>query len=291
MSPPLYDTIGITYTTTRREDPRIAAAIDVALADARTVLNVGAGTGSYEPRERELVAVEPSAVMIAQRPAGGAPVVRAHAEALPFEDSSFDAAMTVLSDHHWQDRARGLRELRRVARRRVVVFTWDRRFADAFWLTRDYLPGSKRLVGMSIEHIAGCLGGARIQPVPVPHDCREASTTPSGASPRRIWTSECVPVSRCSRGSTTSTMKTWFASSRRTSPAVYGSGETPTCWDSRSSTSATACSSLSSDQARPGGSDRDRTRVRRGIWTAGWLPKGLSSARLGAERSPPPGAL
>jgi SAM-dependent methyltransferase len=173
MNPALYDTIGISYTTTRREDPRIAAAIHAALGDARTVLNVGAGTGSYEPCDRELTALEPSAVMIAQRPPGAAPVVRAHAEALPFDDSSFDAAMAVLSDHHWQDRRGGLRELRRVARRRVVVFTWDRRFADTFWLTRDYLPGSKRFVGMSIEEVAQCLGGARIQPVPLPHDCRD----------------------------------------------------------------------------------------------------------------------
>jgi SAM-dependent methyltransferase len=136
----LYDRIGGTYTATRREDPRIAPAIHAALGDAHTVLNVGAGTGSYEPHDKDVVAVEPSAVMIAQRPRGAAPVVRANVEALPFEDSSFDTAMAVLSDHHWENHAAGLRELRRVARRRVVLFTWDRRYADAFWLTRDYLP-------------------------------------------------------------------------------------------------------------------------------------------------------
>src|SRR5439155_972292 len=113
---------------------------------ARTVLNVGAGSGSYEPHDRAVTAVEPSAVMIAHRPPGAAPAVQAHAEALPFPDSSFDAAMAILSDHHWDDRAVGLRELRRVARRQVVLFTWDPRFADAFWLTRDYMPASKRLV-------------------------------------------------------------------------------------------------------------------------------------------------
>jgi SAM-dependent methyltransferase len=169
----LYDRIGRSYTATRCEDPRIAQAIHAALSGARTVLNAGAGTGSYEPRDREVLAVEPSQVMIAQRPAGAAPAVQARAEALPFPDSSFDAAMAVLSDHHWEDRPRGLRELRRVARRRVVVFTWDQDFADAFWLTRDYLPAFKRLPGMSIEEIAHSLGGARIEPVPIPSDCRD----------------------------------------------------------------------------------------------------------------------
>src|SRR4051794_40698903 len=124
-SQPLYDCIGLGYTTTRSEEPRIARAIGDALADARTVVNVGAGAGSYEPRDREVVAVEPSAVMIAQRPLDAAPVVEARAEALPFGDASFDAAMAVLSDHHWEDRAGGLRELRRVARRRVALLTWD----------------------------------------------------------------------------------------------------------------------------------------------------------------------
>ena len=170
----LYDRIGTTYTATRSEDPRIAHAIHGVLGEARTVLNVGAGSGSYEPHDREVTAVEPSAVMIAQRPPGAAPDVQAHAEALPFPDSSFDAAMAILSDHHWDDRAVGLRELRRVARRQVVLFTWDPRFADAFWLTRDYMPASKRLVpGMAIEDIARCLGGARSVPVPVPWDCRD----------------------------------------------------------------------------------------------------------------------
>jgi len=170
----LYDRIGTTYTATRSEDPRIARAIREALGEARTVLNVGAGSGSYEPHDRELTAVEPSAVMIAHRPRAAAPVVQARAETLPFPDSSFDAAMAILSDHHWDDRAAGLRELRRVARRRVVLFTWDPRFRNEFWLTRDYLPASKRLVpGMALQDIAGCLGGARILPVPVPWDCRD----------------------------------------------------------------------------------------------------------------------
>jgi len=172
-NPALYDRIGPSYTATRREDPRIARAIHAALGEATTVLNVGAGAGSYEPRDREVLAVEPSEVMISQRPPEAAPVVQARAEDLPFADSSFDAAMAVLSDHHWQDRPGGLRELRRVARRRAVVFTWDLRFADAFWLTRDYLPAFKTLPGMAIEHVAHCLGGARIVPVLIPWDCRD----------------------------------------------------------------------------------------------------------------------
>ena len=103
------------------------------------MLNVGAGSGSYEPRDREVCAIEPSAVMRAQRPPGAAPCIDARAEALPFADGSFDATMAVLSDHHWEDRLAGLREMRRVGRR-AVVFQWDPRFAGAFWLTRDYLP-------------------------------------------------------------------------------------------------------------------------------------------------------
>jgi SAM-dependent methyltransferase len=169
----LYDRIGSTYTATRREDPRIAHAIHEALSDAYTVLNVGTGTGSYEPHDRDVVAVEPSAVMIAQRPPDAAPVVHANAEALPFEDSSFDAAMAVLSDHHWENHTAGLRELRRVARRRVVLFTWDPRYADTFWLTRDYLPAPKRLRVMPIEHTVRCLRGARVVPLAISHDCRD----------------------------------------------------------------------------------------------------------------------
>src|SRR5881394_3758387 len=138
----LYDTVGATYTVTRRTEPRIAAQVWAALGDARTVLNVGAGTGSYEPPGREVTAVEPSAVMRAQRPPGAAPCVAAVAERLPFEDQAFDAAMAISTVHHWEDPIAGLREMRRVARR-VVVFTFDASdfaWRRRFWLTRDYLP-------------------------------------------------------------------------------------------------------------------------------------------------------
>jgi SAM-dependent methyltransferase len=172
MAGALYDEYGRTYGATRRADPRWEAAISEALGDARTVLNVGAGTGNYEPRDRDVVAVEPSEVMIAQRPRGAARVVRAHAEDLPFADAEFEVSMAVLSDHHWGDRARGLRELRRVARRSVVL-TYDPSLADAFWFTRDYLPGFKKLPGMTIDEVSGHLGGAEARVVPVPHDCRD----------------------------------------------------------------------------------------------------------------------
>jgi SAM-dependent methyltransferase len=167
-----YDAIGRSYGATRGEDPRIAAAIWSALGDARTVLNVGAGTGAYEPRDRDVVAVEPSVVMRAQRPPGSAPCIDARAEALPFGDGEFDAAMAVLSDHHWEDRAGGLRELRRVARR-AVVFQWDPAYADAFWLT-PYLPWFGRAVeAESLAVVRAALGRVREIAVPIPHDCRD----------------------------------------------------------------------------------------------------------------------
>ena len=113
--------------------------------------------------------------MRAQRPPGAAPVVDARAEALPFADDSFDAAMAILSDHHWEDHARGLAELRRVARDRVVLFTWDPGSLSDSWLVRDYLPGFARLVppGYALEQALAALGGGRLEPVPIPHDCRD----------------------------------------------------------------------------------------------------------------------
>ena len=176
MSPPdhpLYDRIGARYRVGRAEDSRLAAAITQALGPARTVINVGAGTGSYEPMDREVMAVEPSSVMIAQRAAGSAPVIQASAEHLPFADQSFDAAMAVLSDHHWTDRTAGLREMRRVARSRVVIFQWDMRFVDSFWLTRDYLPGFRKRAGMTADDIAAAIGGGTTEPFPIPFDMRD----------------------------------------------------------------------------------------------------------------------
>jgi SAM-dependent methyltransferase len=156
----------------RREDPRIAARIRAALGDARTLLNVGAGAGAYEPADLDVAAVEPSAVMRGQRPPTAVPAIDASAEALPFADGSFDAVMAVLSDHHWSDHGRGLAEMRRVARRRVL-FTWEPRTALDSWLVRDYLPGFVRFSppGYALEQTLDRLGGGRIEAVPIPHDC------------------------------------------------------------------------------------------------------------------------
>jgi SAM-dependent methyltransferase len=169
---PAYDTIGAGYTRVRREDPRIAARIHAALGDARTVLNVGAGAGAYEPAGLDVTAVEPSAVMRAQRPPGAAPAIDAFAEDLPFEDNSFDAAMAVLTDHHWSNRPRGLAEMRRVARRQVL-FTWEGDTALDSWIVRDYFRGFARFSrpARSLDRMLERLGGGRIEVVPIPHDC------------------------------------------------------------------------------------------------------------------------
>jgi SAM-dependent methyltransferase len=169
----LYDTIGATYTVTRRTEPRIAQQVWAALGDAQTVLNVGAGTGSYEPPDRDVTAVEPSAVMRAQRPADAARCVAAAAESLPFEDQSFDAAMAFATIHHWQDPIAGLREMGRVARR-VVVFTSDFSDPDLFWLNRDYLPEFADLLAgrPSLTELARA-AGAWLEPVLIPWDCAD----------------------------------------------------------------------------------------------------------------------
>ncbi|MFH8620051.1 class I SAM-dependent methyltransferase [Streptomyces sp. NPDC017979] len=171
-----YNTLGPTYARTRRPDPRIAARIRAALGDAADVVDVGAGTGSYEP-PGTVLAVEPSRVMIDQRPPHSAPAVRAVAERLPVRDGAVDAAMAVLTVHHWTDLAAGVRELRRIARRRVVVLTWDQRvFRERWWLVRDYLPEAAAFDdarAVDVDHLADLLGGARQETVPVPYDCTD----------------------------------------------------------------------------------------------------------------------
>jgi SAM-dependent methyltransferase len=174
--PPVYDRIGTRYTVTRRPDPRIAAAIAAALGDARTVVNVGAGAGAYEPPDRRVVAVEPSQSMLRQRPAGAAPCIRAIAEGLPFRDRAVGATLAILTVHHWTDRAQGLSELRRVARRRVVILTWDPASRGRFWLTAEYFPeilelDCLRFPPMAVLHQS--LGAIRATPVPIPHDCQD----------------------------------------------------------------------------------------------------------------------
>jgi SAM-dependent methyltransferase len=175
-TPDVYDDIGRHYAVTRRPDPRIAGLIDASLGDARDVLNVGAGAGSYEPSQRRVVAVEPSLEMIRQRSASSPPVVQAMAERLPFSDDSFDAALAVLTLHHWQDRAAGLAEMVRVARRRVVILTWDPGCGHHFWLTAEYFPAIVELDTArfpSPADIARIIGSVDVRPVPVPRDCRD----------------------------------------------------------------------------------------------------------------------
>jgi SAM-dependent methyltransferase len=173
--PPLYDRIGSGYTRHRRPDPRIAAAIHAGLGDARTVVNVGAGTGAYEPTDRCTVAVEPSRAMIAQRPPGSAPVIPATADALPLADATVDAAMSTLSLHHWPDWRAGVAEMLRVARRRIVVFTWDKR-SDGFWLTREYLDwlaGWDAQRFPTMDELLAELPDAAMTAVPIPKDCTD----------------------------------------------------------------------------------------------------------------------
>jgi SAM-dependent methyltransferase len=171
----IYDTIGATYTATRRPDPRIAAQIHAALGDAETVINVGAGTGSYEPPQTVL-AVEPSAVMIAQRPVGAAPAIQAAAESIPLGDDAADAAMALLTVHHWTDLEAGVAEMRRIARRRIVVLTWDQSVTRETWLLSEYLPEAAALDdarAIPVDRLAALLGATRIEPVPIPHDCTD----------------------------------------------------------------------------------------------------------------------
>jgi len=168
-----YDTIGVDYANLRRPDPRIGQAIRAALGDAKTVLNVGAGAGSYEPVDLNVTSVEPSREMIDQHPRAGQ-VVQASAEALPFADNSFDASLAVLTVHHWQDQAAGMRELLRVTRDRVVLLTFDAAFRE-IWLL-DYLPQLAELDARQMpvmEDYERWLGPVSVRPVPIPHDCSD----------------------------------------------------------------------------------------------------------------------
>lgn len=179
---PLYDTLGHGYSAARRPDPRIEARIHAAPGDASTVVNVGAGAGSYEPADRTVIAVEPSPVMIAQRPPDAAPVVRAVAEALPFPAGAFDAGLALLTLHHWTDQRAGIAELRRVAGR-TVTFTFD---TDVLpWIATDYLPGiigQDEFVFPPIDEVASWLD-ADVQVVPVPRDCTDGFTGAYWARP------------------------------------------------------------------------------------------------------------
>jgi SAM-dependent methyltransferase len=176
MTAPAYDRIGLSYSDVRRADPRLEAAIWRALGDARTVLNVGAGAGSYEPLDRDVVPVEPSPVMIAQRPAGAALAIRGVAESLPLKDNSVDATMGVFTMQHWDDVDLGLAEVLRVTRERVVLLTLDIDVMAEMWLCRDYLPEIAehgRETFPSIAHLQAILPGLHVETVLVPSDCTD----------------------------------------------------------------------------------------------------------------------
>ncbi len=171
----LYDSIGRTYRSTRGADPRIAAAILDALGNAASVVNIGAGSGSYEPGQT-IAAVEPSRVMIDQRPRRSALAVQAIAERIPLRDQCADAAMAVLTVHHWSDVEARIAEMRRIARRRVVIFTWDPQLFARFWLLSEYLPEVAEVDGaqaVPIQTLTDLLPNAEVRRVPVPHDCSD----------------------------------------------------------------------------------------------------------------------
>jgi len=172
--PDFYDIIGTTYQLTRRADARLAMRIRSAVGDALSVVNIGAGTGSCEPDDCAVIAVEPSMVMISQRPQGAAPVVRAVAESLPFRDQCFEVALALWTIHHWTDLRRGLEELRRVAGRLVIVTAST--VMNDLWLTSDYWPGMARQRRADIQPqavIDVLATDARIEPLPLPRDCAD----------------------------------------------------------------------------------------------------------------------
>jgi SAM-dependent methyltransferase len=188
---PRYDDIGRGYTRTRREDPRFREQIHAALGDARTVVNIGAGAGSYEPRDRHVIAIEPSDVMAGQRPADLAPAIRGVAGELPLRDNAVDAAMAVLTVHHWDhDQERGVREMRRVARDTVLIVTYDAQISAQMWLMAEYLPEVAQLdrrIFPAPGVVDGWLGGdTRVQAMLVPRDTPDWMLGSFWAHPERV---------------------------------------------------------------------------------------------------------
>jgi SAM-dependent methyltransferase len=188
---PRYDAIGHGYSSTRREDPELRERIFAALGDSRTVVNVGAGTGSYEPPDRHVIAIEPSDVMAEQRPSDRVPALRGTAAPLPLRDSSVDAAMAVLTIHHWDDQQEsGIRELRRVARGPVVIITYDADVCAEMWLYRDYLPEAAALDRATfppIDQLVGWLGGSvLVEPVLNSRDTPDWTLGSFWAHPERV---------------------------------------------------------------------------------------------------------
>lgn len=171
----IYDHIGTTYSVTRCTDPKIASQLYPELRGATRIVNIGAGTGSYELEQMDLVAVEPSAKMIAQRKPGAYPVEQAFVEKLPFENDYFSHAMTVLSMHHWENRVRGFSEINRVATEKFVAITWDPH-SEPFWLTRDYFPEihtMDREIFPDLDELNTYFDDVNVRPLPIPSDCQD----------------------------------------------------------------------------------------------------------------------
>jgi len=192
MADAIYDQIGVGYAETRRADPRIAMRVQAALGDAESVVNVGAGTGSYEPIDRDVVAVEPSPEMIAQRDPSAARAILGSAERLPLQDNVAEAAMAILSVHHWEDPERGVCEMRRVARRRIVMLTYDPDCVRSWWL-RDYAPqifidDEQRFPPLG--DLLDWLESGTVETVEVPSDCSDLFLGALWARPELVLAEE-----------------------------------------------------------------------------------------------------
>lgn len=181
----LYDKIGKGYSIGRREDPRIASDIFQFLIDADSILNIGAGAGSYEPSGKYLVAIEPSQKMISQRPINAAPVMQAFAESLPCSDKAFTHSMTVLSMHHWADRETAFKEIKRVTKKRFIAVTWNPD-SQPFWLTEDYFPEIHTIdasIFPSLAEMKKQFSTVDFYPLNIPTDCIDGFTAAYWARP------------------------------------------------------------------------------------------------------------
>lgn len=256
-----YERHGRTYARLRREDPRIAARIHAALEDAGTVLNVGAGAGSYEPRDPWLLAVEPSETMRAQRHHDAPPAIAASAEELPFDDNSVDAAMACVTIHHWESPPQGLAELRRVSRGPVVIFTFELDALPA-WQHEFLREGLERERPRfpALGDIASALGGrTRIKRIPTPGDCTDGFFEAFWRRPRRFWTRRSAAPSRCGRCSIRAWSSGWSIASPEHSPPAHGTPSTVTC---ASRTASTALCGSSSRKHRKPATKANMTRLR-----------------------------
>jgi SAM-dependent methyltransferase len=227
---PLYEKLGSGYAVVRRPDPRLAQRIHQALGDAQSALNVGAGTGSYEPQGLRVTAVEPSAEMIAQRPEGAAPAVQASAESLPFDPGAFDAALAILTVHHWADLQGGIAEMLRVARKRIVIVTFDPDPLRELWIVRDYFPGMLALKSDATSggRLAAELPRARSEVLPVPRDCTDLFFAALWGRPELFFDDAVFGLCGSGAGSANSNGRRAGGGCVRTSPAVAGTSVTAT---------------------------------------------------------------